>query len=170
MEGVCPPQPCPKPLAFVSLISFDSVHLFLPGQPLACSGQHHFSSGACFLNAFPCIHFRLYPNCLPNSKEEIICTAGFEWSYTCVLVQPHTSYHSPLVRTPPLVPDFLHRVALPLATDLCMGCLSPPHLICLTSVHLPCTHDHVPVGEHFSHDRFPPLADCSVRQDLSSSP
>lgn len=72
VEEVCSLQL--KPLDFVALIPFDSIHLFLPGLPLAGPSQHHFSPGLrqhCFLSMFPCSHISPHPNCLPESKEEI---------------------------------------------------------------------------------------------------
>lgn len=64
-EEVCLPQPFPKPLDFVFLVSFDSLHLFFPGPPLAWSQPASFLIGATatvfFWSVFSCIHVSLHP-------------------------------------------------------------------------------------------------------------
>lgn len=66
-EEVCLPQPFPKPLDFVFLVSFDSLHLFFPGLPLAWSQPASFliwaTATVFFWSVFSCIHVSLHPVC-----------------------------------------------------------------------------------------------------------
>lgn len=98
-------------------------------------------SGVCFLGVFPCIHFSQHPNSAKQQRN----LKNLHYRLRMVLPLPPSP--APLAlgsHTPPLVPDFLSRVVLPLATGLCMGCLFLPHLVCLSSVCLSCRHNHVP--------------------------
>lgn len=94
-----------KSLDFVALIS---IHLFLPGLPLAWSQPASFPPGLlphCSLSMVPVVTLVPTPTVCPRARKESfrICTAGFERSCPCLL-RPHTSHHSPLLATPwPLI-------------------------------------------------------------------
>lgn len=108
VEEVSPLHPCPRPLDVVSLISFESIHLF--PRTAASLAPARIILTLATTTVFLCIHISLHPNYQTARRNLLkIWIAAFERSCRCPPSPP--SHFTPLAldsHTPPLVPDFLN--------------------------------------------------------------